>query len=66
MDAQELHRDAVVVDAHNDLPLMLLLWHRSLGPQGIADYFRDAWLPEARAGGVDVQVCPVYVDPARA
>src|SRR3712207_4529076 len=45
---------------------MLLLWHRSLGPQGIADYFRDAWLPEARAGGIDVQVCAIYVDPARA
>src|SRR3712207_6724963 len=45
---------------------MLLLWHRSLGPQGIADYFREAWLPEARAGGLDVQVCPVYAAPARA
>ena len=27
-------------------------------------YFRDVWLPRLRAGGVNVQVLPVFIEPA--
>jgi membrane dipeptidase len=57
-DAFQLHRDAVVVDAHNDLVLSLTA--HGLGVRGT---FAGRWLPELRAGGVDVQVCPLYSDP---
>ena len=66
LDARALHDEAIVVDCHNDLPIELLLWERSLGPEGKEDYFRDYWVPEFRRGGVDVQVVPMYVDPAYA
>jgi membrane dipeptidase len=63
VDARRLHEDAVVVDAHNDLPVLLLLRNRELGGQGVEGYWSERWVPEARAGGVDVQVLPVYIDP---
>jgi membrane dipeptidase len=63
VDARELHRAAVVVDAHNDLPVLLLLRNRELGDQGSKHYWSEHWVPEARAGGVDVQVLPIYVAP---
>ena len=63
MDARELHQDAVVVDAHNDLPVLLLLRNRELGEQGVARYWSERWVFEARAGGVNVQVLPIYVGP---
>jgi membrane dipeptidase len=63
VDARELHQDAVVVDAHNDLPVLLLLRNRELGDHGFARYWSEHWVPEARAGGVDVQVLPIYVAP---
>lgn len=53
-----LHTDAVVVDTHNDL---LMLCARRPREQQAA-YFRERWLPQLRAGGVDVQVLPVYID----
>jgi len=56
--AEELHANAVVVDAHNDLVLSVMA--EGVGPRGT---FKDRWLGELRAGGVDVQVCPVYCDP---
>jgi membrane dipeptidase len=58
MDPRELHSDAVVVDTHDDL--LMLTSRRPKAQQ--AEYFRTEWLPELRAGGVDVQVLPVYVD----
>jgi membrane dipeptidase len=58
MDARALHADAVVVDTHDDL--LMLTTRRPKAQQ--AEYFRTAWLPELRAGGVDVQVLPVYID----
>jgi membrane dipeptidase len=64
VDALRIHHDAVVVDAHNDLPVLLLLRNRQLGRQGVERYWSERWLPEARAGGVDVQVLPVYVAPS--
>lgn len=49
-----------VVDLHNDL--ILLVDH--FDQRGRADYFGEFWLPELRAGGVGVQVLPIYLDPA--
>lgn len=54
-----LHEDAVVVDCHNDL-VMLVARRAGFGQDA---YFREHWLPQLRAGGVDVQVLPVYIDP---
>jgi membrane dipeptidase len=64
VDAAALHREAVVVDCHNDLPMVLLLHERSLHAMGRRDYLADTWVSEFRAGGVDVQVVPVYLDPS--
>jgi membrane dipeptidase len=55
----------VIVDAHNDLLLELVI------RRGDANPFRERWLPKLRAGGVALQVCPLYaadlaVDEARA
>jgi membrane dipeptidase len=58
MDALQLHHDAVVVDTHDDL--LMLTSRRPKAQQ--AEYFRSHWLPQLRAGGVDVQVLPVYID----
>jgi hypothetical protein len=57
-DAEQLHRDAVVVDTHNDLLCSVVL--RPVNRWG--SYFRERWLPQLRAGGVDVQVLPVWID----
>lgn len=59
MNARDLHRDAVVVDCHNDLA-MSLVKRPLLGERGT---LRHRWLPELRAGGVDVQVVPIYLEP---
>ena len=57
-DARTLHDDAVVVDCHNDLILMVA---RKMAV-GQPDHFAEYWLPELRAGGVNVQVVPIYID----
>src|SRR3954454_22986044 len=57
-DARELHHDAVVADTHNDL--MLLVDH--FDQRGQRTHFADFWLPELRAGGVDVQVLPICLE----
>ena len=66
MDAPELHREAVVVDSHNDLPVMLLMREREFGADAADAYWRDRWLPDARAGGLNVQVLPIYNSPSDA
>ena len=66
VDPRELHRDAVVVDAHNDLPVLLLMRNATLGAHRTERYWSDEWVPEARGGGVDVQVLPIYVSPSAA
>jgi membrane dipeptidase len=58
VDALALHHDAVVVDTHDDL--LMLTARRPRAAQ--AEYFRTDWLPQLRAGGVDVQVLPVFID----
>jgi membrane dipeptidase len=50
---------AVIVDAHNDLLLELVIRHRDENP------FRERWLPKLRAGGVALQVCPIYAADVR-
>ena len=56
--ASALHASSVVADTHNDL--MMLVSRRS--PDAQAAYFREHWLPQLRAGGIDLQVLPVFVD----
>lgn len=58
VDAVSLHHRAIVADTHNDLLCSVVVRpvHRWGG------YFRDHWLPQLTAGGVDVQVLPVFVD----
>jgi membrane dipeptidase len=53
-----LHHDAIVVDTHNDLLCSVVI--RPVARWG--SYFRSQWLPQLRAGGVDVQVLPVWID----
>ncbi len=55
---EELHRRAVVADAHNDL----LIAVTARPPRRWAGYFRERWLPQLRDGGVDLQVLPVFID----
>lgn len=54
----DLHEDAVVVDCHNDLILLVDHWDR----RGNRHHFSEFWLPELRAGGVDVQVLPICLE----
>lgn len=58
MKPTDLHADAVVADTHNDL--LMLVSRRP--PEIWSAYFRDRWLPQLRAGGVNVQVLPVFID----
>ncbi|WP_369212251.1 dipeptidase [Streptomyces flavofungini] len=52
------HHEALVADLHNDLILLVDHFDR----RGRPDYFGEFWLPELRAGGVNVQVLPVFID----
>jgi membrane dipeptidase len=58
MDARTIHNEATVVDTHNDLILLVDHFDRRLQPS----HFADFWLPELRAGGVDVQVLPICLE----
>jgi membrane dipeptidase len=53
---RSLHESAVVVDSHNDL--LGLVARRPRAEQ--ATYFRSRWLPQLRAGRIDLQVLAVY------
>ena len=64
MNTRSLHDDAVVVDAHNDLPVLMLAHNARLGNHKVERYWRDVWVPEAREGGVDVQVLPIHCAPS--
>lgn len=55
-----LHQEAVVVDCHNDLILLVDHFDQRNQP----DHFRHFWLPELRAGGVDVQILPICLEEA--
>ncbi|WP_418062606.1 dipeptidase [Pimelobacter simplex] len=56
----ELHRRVVVADTHNDLLCAVV----ARPVERWAGYFRDQWLPQLRAGGVDLQTLPVFVEDA--
>ena len=61
--AAALHRDATVVDLHNDVMLEVLAHKRDIAtrsPVGHSD------LPRLREGGVDVQVFALFVHPKEA
>ena len=49
----------LVADAHTDLLLELAFRDHRLHETGT---FARTWLPDLRAGGVGLQVCPIYVD----
>jgi membrane dipeptidase len=48
----------MIADAHTDLLLELAFREHRLGEE---DVFARTWLPVLEAGGVGLQVCPVYV-----
>jgi membrane dipeptidase len=54
----ELHRRSVVADTHNDLLCAVV----SRPVEVWSDFFREQWLPQLRAGGVDLQTLPVFID----
>ncbi|WP_326837323.1 dipeptidase [Amycolatopsis rhabdoformis] len=58
-EARQLHERSLVVDAHNDL--LMVCSRQPPARQGA--FFRQTWLPQLRAGGVDVQVLPVFLEP---
>jgi membrane dipeptidase len=53
-----LAADSWIADAHVDL-LLELAWRSD---RDELDPFREHWLPPLRAGGVRLQVCPIYVE----
>ncbi|WP_394435329.1 dipeptidase [Streptomyces sp. SGAir0957] len=55
-----LHHRSVVADTHNDLLCAVV----ARPVERWATFFREQWLPQLRAGGVDIQVLPVFVDDA--
>lgn len=57
MDPAPLHRQAIVADAHNDLLYGVV----ARPPQRWVPFFHDNWLPQLRAGGVNLQILPVFV-----
>ncbi len=59
-DPAELHLRAVVADTHNDLLCAVV----ARPVDRWASYFRENWLPQLRAGGVDLQTLPVFVEDA--
>lgn len=54
----DLHRRAVVADAHNDLMCAVAI--RPVERWGA--YFREHWVPQLQAGGVNIQVLPIFID----
>ncbi|MEV0261283.1 dipeptidase [Streptomyces sp. NPDC050617] len=56
--AADLHRRSVVADTHNDL----LCAVTSRPVDQWASFFRERWLPQLVAGGVNIQVLPVFID----
>jgi membrane dipeptidase len=57
-DYQRIHRDAVFVECHNDFVLLIA---RDLA-RGRTNPLGDRWIPQFRAGGVDVQVSPIFLE----
>ena len=49
----------LIADAHNDLLLELAHREHRLGETNV---FAQTWLPLLEAGGVGLQVCPIFVE----
>ncbi len=56
--ARTLHERSVVADTHNDLLMSVV----ARPVEQWAGFFRTRWLPQLRAGGVNLQVLPVFID----
>jgi membrane dipeptidase len=56
--AQKLHQELTVVDTHHDIPMELLHQHL-LGNRGTLSGY---WGNRLRAGGINVQVLPAYIE----
>jgi membrane dipeptidase len=54
----ELHRRSVVADTHNDLLMAVV----ARPVEQWAGFFAEQWLPQLHAGGVNLQVLPVFID----
>ena len=48
----------MIVDAHNDL-LLEVAWRED---EGASNPFAQHWLPKLETGGVELQVCPMFVE----
>lgn len=59
MDAQALHADALVIDAHEDILCDVHLRRR----RGEVGVLGGRHLPALRAGGIDAIVLPIYLTP---
>jgi membrane dipeptidase len=57
-DPAALHRAAVVADTHNDLLMGVV----ARPARRWSAFFRERWLPQLQAGGVGLQVLPVWID----
>jgi len=58
MNVRSLHDRVKIADTHNDLILLVDHFDRRWQRQHFGEY----WLPELRAGGVDIQVLPICVE----
>lgn len=47
-----------IADCHNDLLMLVARRPRQVW----GSYFRDRWIPQLLAGGIDLQVLPVFID----
>ena len=56
--AQELHQELTVVDAHHDIP-MDVAHQRKIGNSSILSGY---WGPRMQQGGINVQIMPCYVE----
>jgi membrane dipeptidase len=56
-DSDRIHQEAVVVECHNDLILLV-----DRGKRFGSFSLKDHWIPQLRTGGVDVQVVPISTE----
>lgn len=57
-EAQALHQELTVVDTHHDIPIEVLYQHKR-GKRGVLSGY---WAKRLKAGGINVQVMPTYVE----
>ena len=57
-EAQALHQELTIVDAHHDIAMDVLDQHK----RGKGGVLSEYWGPQLQKGGVNVQVMPTYVE----